>query len=109
MALSGAILRPIEETRIITLFRRRQALIDHADAYGNGTTIPDDEHADEIMVRLFYNGIYSIEEEMMVTPCKPPGEFAAKMIVDTSRGRAFPDWEEGAIWIKARALIGGAP
>ncbi|SEO13225.1 hypothetical protein SAMN04489859_10378 [Paracoccus alcaliphilus] len=106
VTLSGEVLPPEDETRIIALFRRHQELVDQAAAYGNETLILDAPDAEEIMDRLFYNEIFAIEEKMMSIPCKTPGDFAAKMIVATSRGEVSSDWEEGEIWAEARALVG---
>lgn len=61
---------------------------------------------DKVMDRLFYDEIFRIEDEMMSTPCQTPGDFAAKVIVETSRGGIIPNWDEGALFIEARALIG---
>lgn len=59
---------------------------------------------DEEMDRLFYCRSDKIEDEMMALPCICAAEFAAKLIVDTVRGRLFSDWETGALWVEARAL-----
>ncbi|MDQ7262278.1 hypothetical protein NM680_10780 [Paracoccus sp. PS-1] len=95
----------VEESRIIVLFRRHQELVDQAEAYDSGTAISDNEDADEIMDRLFYNEIFQIRDEIMATPCQTPRDFAAKVIVATCRGAVIPDWDAGDLFKEARALV----
>lgn len=47
-----------------------------------------------------------LRDQIMATPCVGAGDFAAKAIIDTCRGAAFPDWETGPLWQEARKLTG---
>jgi|GEM_PF-2829111 len=95
----------VEQSRIIELFRRHQTLTDEANEFflTSAEVAGDDE--DEIMDRLFYDEIFRISDEIMTTPCKTPADFAAKVIVATGRGGIIPDWDEGVLFIEARALV----
>ena len=95
----------VEESCILELFRRHEKLVDEAEAYPFTKEDLESPDFDTILDRLFYHEIFRIEDEMMALPSKPPADFAAKMIVATSRGRVFPDWDEGDIYKEARALV----
>lgn len=87
------------ETPILRLFRQHQKIVDAAEAYVC-TTSKEDEELD----RLFYHRKDRIEAELMELPCTSAADFAAKVIVDTAKGRVFSEWETGDLWIEARAL-----
>lgn len=87
------------------MFRRHQVLVDAAEAYLKGGVVVDDPKTDEIMDRLFYDEIFQIEDEMVAIPCKTPADFAAKVIVQTSRGGICPNWDSGELFVEARALV----
>lgn len=91
------------DTPVMRLFRQHQAIMDAARDY---TPVSSGKAADEEMDRLFYCRSNKIEEEMMALPCTCAADFAAKVIVDTCCGGLFSDWETGAIWQEARALVG---
>lgn len=97
---------PQAEGRIIELFRRHQKLIDAAERHPWTKEELENADCDKILDQLFYDEINRIESEMMATPCNTPADFAAKVIVATSRGGIIPDWDEGDLFIEARALIG---
>jgi len=95
----------VERSRIIELFRRHQTLTDEANEFFLSSTELDGDDSDEIMDRLFYDEIFRISDEIMATPCQTPADFAAKVIVATCRGGIIPDWDEGDLFIEARALV----
>lgn len=90
------------DTPIVSLFRKHRAIHAAAGAYTT-TLLGTDE--DEELERLFYREADQVEEAMMAMPCTCPADFAAKVIVATARGEAYPNWENGPIWIEARALL----
>lgn len=105
-APAAALGSEVEQSRIIELFRRHQKLVDAAENHPMTKEEIESPDCDTVMDRLFYDEIYRIEDEMLTTPCKTPADFAAKVIVATSRGGLIPDWDEGVLFIEARALIG---
>ena len=88
------------ETPILKLFHEHQALIDQMERYDG------EDMSDEYIDRRFHNPAKRLEAEMMAIPCTCAADFAAKIIVDTSRGGLFSDWETGEIWAEARELTG---
>ena len=92
------------ETPILRLFREYEAITEAAGVHVCSGTGKDE---DEELERLFYRERDQIEGEMMALPCTCAADFAAKVIVDTCKGGLYSNWETGAIWIEARALIGG--
>lgn len=88
------------ETPVMALYRQYAAITE--EAVGHPSI--DDEELD----RLFYNRRDEIEDRMMTTPCRTPADFAAKAIVASANGGVIQDWENGPIWVEARALVGGA-
>lgn len=48
-----------------------------------------------------------VEDALMACEVKTAADFAAKAIVATARGEAFPCWQTSPFWTEARALIGG--
>lgn len=91
------------ETPILKLFHEYQAIIKAAEAH---VSLAAGKDEDEELERLFYRNSDKIKAEMMAMPCTCAADFAAKIIVDTSRGFLFSDWETGKIWAEARELTG---
>ena len=73
------------------------------------TPVSNGKDEDEEMDRLFFSRTDRIEEEMMALPCTCAADFAAKAIVSTCNGGAFPDWKTGPLWVEARALVSDTP
>lgn len=93
------------ETPIIELYRQIEEINSEAATYDTGMT--GDEENDELD-RLFYNRRDQLEARMMALPCLCAADFAAKVVVSTCQGDLFHDWDTGAIWKEARALIAGS-
>lgn len=89
------------ETEILRLFRQREAIRKAAMALVCVTDAEDAELED-----LFWRRADEIEDELMSLPSTCAADFAAKVITDTARGELFSDWETGALWKEARALVG---
>lgn len=89
------------ESEIIRLYHRFYEISTEAEAYDCESIEDIDAHLD----RLFYNERDRIEDALMALPYRTPGEFAAKVVIATCKGETFPDWQSGAIWAEARALI----
>ncbi len=92
-------------TPILRLYHQHKAINEAAErhtraAFGN--------EQDAELDRMYRQHTDRIEAEIMALPCTCAADFAAKVIVDTCQGNIFSDWETGAIWVEARALIGGA-
>ena len=91
------------DTPILRLFREHQAILDasrkHVPTVG-GKAI------DAELERLFYERSDKLAEELMALPSTCAADFAAKVIVDSSRGEFFDNWDTGALWIEARQLTG---
>lgn len=92
------------ETPVLRLYRQHRAILDAAEEHVCTVTGKDE---DAEMDRLFFSRSNEIEDEMMALPCTCAADFAAKAVVGTARGGVYYDWETGAIWQEARALIGG--
>ena len=80
------------------LFYRHQQL---REQFARACDLDDEAAEDAIFDRMV-----AVENEMMALPSISAADFAAKVIVDTSRGGLFSDWETGALWIEARELTG---
>lgn len=105
LALVGAVpaMASDGDTPILRLFRQYEAITDAAGVHVSAFTGKDE---DEELERLFYRERDQIQDEMMALPCTCAADFAAKVVVDTCNGGLYSDWETGAIWQEARALIG---
>lgn len=90
------------DTPILTLFRQHRAIMETAAAHTTGLDGADE---DEEMDRLFYSRADRIEAEMMALPCTCAADFAAKVLIDTVNGGIYSDFETGALWKEARALV----
>lgn len=89
-----------QETAILHLFRRHQALIQGGKAaYASG----DERLADDLCDQAT-----EIEAQLMDMPSTCAADFAAKLIVDTCQGSIFDDWSAGVLWQEARQLTGMA-
>lgn len=91
------------DTPILRLFHQREAIMEAAKEHVTSET---GEDADEEMERLFYNQADRLDDEMMALPSTCAADFAAKVIVATSRASVMPCWESAAIWQEACALTG---
>lgn len=92
------------DTRILKLFRQYEEIRLAAESY---VCVTDDEDAE--VEAKFWRRADQTEAEMMALPCTCAADFAAKVIVDTARAKLFSDWETGALWVEARALVEGGP
>ncbi|PZQ49788.1 MAG: hypothetical protein DI556_09975 [Rhodovulum sulfidophilum] len=89
---------PDGDREILRLFHERRAIL---AALPNHPIDTDEEHE-----RLFYGPADVLRDRMMAIPAKTSAGFAAKVIVDTSEGGLFTDWETGELWKEARRLTG---
>lgn len=103
IAVCAATLVPVAEAAaqmpIMALYRRYCILTVAADQHVCTTPDPDEE-----LQQLFFADRDQIEDQIMALPCVSAADFAAKMIVDSCRGDLCSDWQNGSIWIEARAL-----
>lgn len=91
----------VKDTPILTLYREYRRISEAAARHVCITDNPDEE-----LERLFWRERDGIEEVMVSLPSTCAADFAAKMIVETDRAAIVQDWEEGRMWIEARALTG---
>lgn len=97
-ALGAATPATAMNSQIADLFEKRMYL----EGWINKNThrFTDDE------LDAYCDEVSDIDAQILSLPSTSAGDFAAKVIVDSSRGGCWADWETGPLWIEARALTG---
>lgn len=94
----------ILDTPILRLYREWDRLTAEGCVYVPLATDPREE--DDEMERMFWEPRRRIGDQLMALPSTCAADFAAKVIVDTGAGNFLSDWDDGDLWVEARALTG---
>lgn len=96
---SGATAADETDSEIMRLYREWHVLDEWVE--GPATNGVADDEIDQACDEL-----RAIERRMMAIPATTAAEFAAKVVVNTCKGRCLDDWESGALGKEARRLVG---